>query len=301
MPLVDNYRLRERTDESMEFNTLIVDRYGRDDLIGRITLNRPEKINALSSELLNELETVLGAMAKDDTIRVIVIRGSGRGFGAGYDLAGPPPSYSGSTPPNWKYRLSPHRADLQDGSRRQMFMFNLPKVIIAQVHGYCLAGSCEYAMMADLIIAAEDAKIGHPGIRGLGHPRNSCIWPMVIGMRKAKELMYTGDTISGIEAAEIGMVNKAVPLDKLEEEVTTLAERIGNQSPDALAVHKEAMNRWYQAMGMEASVMSASDYDFVYQYTQSAIDLKKKIREEGLKEAFTWRDTPYMDLRGSRK
>lgn len=285
----------------MDFNTIIVDRYGRDDLIGRVTLNRPEKINALSAELLRELETALGIMAKDDTIRVIVIRGSGRGFGAGYDLGGAPPSYGGSAPPNWKYRLSPHRAHLQDGSRRQMFIFNLPKVIIAQVHGYCLAGSCEYAMMSDLVIAAEDAKIGHPGIRGLGHPRNSCIWPMVIGMRKAKELMYTGDTISGIEAAEIGMINKAVPLDKLEEEVTVLAERIGNQSPDALAIHKEAMNRWYQAMGMEASVMSAADYDYVYQHTQSAIDLQKKIREEGLKEAFTWRDTPYMDLRGSRK
>ena len=285
----------------MEFNTLIVDRYGRDDLIGRITLNRPEKINALSAELLQELETALGAMAKDDTIRVIVIRGSGRGFGAGYDLAGGgPPSYGG-TPPNWKYGLSPARADLQDGARRQMFIFNLPKVIIAQVHGYCLAGSCEYAMMADLVIAAEDAKIGHPGIRGLGHPRNSCIWPMVIGMRKAKELMYTGDAISGIEAAEIGMINKAVPRDKLEEEVTRLAERIGNQTPDALAVHKEAMNRWYQAMGMESSVMAAADYDYVYQHTQSARDLSTKIREEGLKEAFTWRDTPYMDLRGSKK
>ena len=182
-----------------------------------------------------------------------------------------------------------------------MFIFNLPKVIIAQVHGYCLAGSCEYAMMADLVIAAEDAKIGHPGIRGLGHPRNSCIWPMVIGMRKAKELMYTGDAISGIEAAEIGMINKAVPRDKLEEEVTRLAERIGNQTPDALAVHKEAMNRWYQAMGMESSVMAAADYDYVYQHTQSARDLSTKIREEGLKEAFTWRDTPYMDLRGSKK
>jgi len=284
----------------MDYNTIIVDRYGRDDIIGRITLNRPEKINALSPELLRELETALGIMAKDDTIRVIVLRGAGRGFGAGYDLGGASPAYGG-TPPNWKYRLSPHRADLQDGSRRQMFIFNLPKVVIAQVHGYCLAGSCEYAMMTDLIVAAEDAKIGHPGIRGLGHPRNSCIWPLVIGMRKAKELMYTGDTISGIEAEQIGMINKAVPLDKLEEEVTRLAERIGLQSPDALAIHKEAMNRWYQAMGMEAAIMSAADYDYIYQHTQSAIDLNKKIREEGLKEAFTWRDTPYMDLRGSKK
>ena len=182
-----------------------------------------------------------------------------------------------------------------------MFLFNLPKVTIAQVHGYCLAGSCEYAMMADLVIAAEDAKIGHPGIRGLGHPRNSCGWPIIMGMRKAKELMYTGDVISGTEAAEYGMINRAVPSDKLEEEVTKLAERIANQASDSLAVQKEAMNRWYQAMGMESSVMAAADYDYIYASTTSAVELRNKIKEVGLKEAFTWRDTPYGDLRGAKK
>lgn len=286
----------------MDYKTLICDRYGTDDRIGRITLSRPEKLNALSAELLSELETALKEMALDDSIRVIVWRGSGRGFGAGYDLS--PPSPSQNSRPKPATRPSPltaERLDLQEGARRQMFIFNLPKVIIAQVHGYCLAGSCEYAMMADLIIAAEDAKIGHPGIRGIGHPRNSCIWPLVIGMRKAKELMYTGDAISGIEAAQIGMVNKAVPAEKLEEEVTYLAERIANQSADALAVHKEAMNRWYQGMGMEASIMSATEYDYVYHHTQSAREFFKKMREEGPKEAFAWRDTPYMDLRGSKK
>jgi enoyl-CoA hydratase len=283
----------------MEFKTIIFDRYGTEDRIGRITLNRPEKLNALSMELLTELEQALRMAAWDDGIRVIVIRGSGRGFGAGYDLT-PPPGGSGSSgrPQAW---LTNSRKNLQEGSRRQMFLFNLPKVTIAQVHGYCLAGSCEYAMMTDLVIAAEDSKIGHPGIRGLGHPRNSCLWPMVLGMRKAKELMYTGDSISGTEAAEIGMINKAVPFDKLEEEVTRLAERIANQSADALAIHKEAMNRWYQAMGMESSIMAAADYDLLYSFTETAANLNAKIREIGLKEAFSWRDTPYEDLRGSKK
>ena len=284
----------------MKLKTLIYDRYGTDNRIGRITLNRPEKVNALSMELLTELEQLLQEVAKDDSVRVIVIRGSGRGFGAGYDLS-PPPASSGDTPPPPKYRsITGQREDLQSGARRQMMIFNLPKVVIAQVHGFCLAGSCEYAMMADLVIAAEDAKIGHPGVRGLGHPRNSCLWPMVLGMRKAKELMYTGDTISGIEAAEIGMINKAVPLENLEEEVARMAERIANQSADALAVHKEAMNRWYQAMGLESSVMAAADYDFVYYYTSHAQEVYGKIREVGLNEALTWRDTPYGDLRGKK-
>jgi len=284
----------------MKLNTLVYDRYGRDNRIGRITLNRPEKLNALNMELLTELEDLLKEIAADDNVRVIVIRGSGRGFGAGYDLSPAPPP-KGDPPPVHKYHsVTGQREDLQSGARRQMMIFNLPKVVIAQVHGYCLAGSCEYAMMADLVIAADNAKIGHPGVRGLGHPRNSCIWPMVIGMRKAKELMYTGDTISGAEAADIGMINKAVPEDKLEEEVTIMAERIANQTADALAVHKEAMNRWYQAMGMESSIMAAADYDFVYYYTQHARELYGRIRDDGLKSALTWRDTPYNDLGGSK-
>lgn len=286
----------------MEYKTLICDRYGTDNRIGRITLNRPEKLNALSEQLLGELEKALEEMAWDDSIRVIVLRGTGRAFGAGYDLsAGPSDRGDRPRPATRPSALTAERLGLQEGARRQMFIFNLPKVIIAQVHGYCLAGSCEYAMMADLIIAAEDAKIGHPGIRGIGHPRNSCIWPLVIGMRKAKELMYTGDAISGIEAERIGMINKAVPADKLEEEVTRLAERIANQTADALAVHKEAMNRWYQAMGMESSIMAATEYDHVYHYTQSARTFFTKMREGGPKEAFTWRDKAYKDLRGSEE
>jgi len=280
----------------MEYNTIAYDRYGTDDRIGRITLNRPEKLNALSQELLEELGHALKEVAYDDDVRVVVLRGAGRGFGAGYDLSG-----SGSASGRKRSIVTVRRQNLQEGARRQMFLFNLPKVTIAQVHGFCLAGSCEYAMMTDLIIAAEDSKIGHPGIRGLGHPRNSCGWPLILGMRKAKELMYTGDTISGTEAAAIGMVNKAVPADKLEEEVTKLAERIANQAPDSLAVQKEAMNRWYQAMGMESSVMAAADYDYIYADTTSAVELRNKMKELGLKEAFTWRDTPYGDLRGTGK
>jgi len=276
----------------MAYNTIIVDRCGENECIGRITLNRPEKLNALSGELLGELESALADAAWDDEIRVIVLRGSGRGFGAGYDLA----QAHGST--QRRSRLTGFRREFQMGARRQLFLFNLPKVTIAQIHGYCLAGSCEYAMMADLVVAAEDARIGHPGIRGLGHPRNTCGWPLIMGMRKTKELLYTGDQISGVEAEACGMINKAVPAAELESEVLQLAQRIANQSADALAVQKEATNRWYQAMGMESSVMAAADYDLLYQSSECAAELQTKIQEEGLKEAFTWRDTRYGDLRG---
>jgi enoyl-CoA hydratase len=285
----------------MDYETIIVDRYGTDNRIGLITLNRPDKLNSLSKQLLNELEHGLKSMATDDRIRVIVIRGSGRGFGAGYDQTPAPDGRDNSDDAPIRGFLTGARKDLQEGAKRQMYIFNMPKVVIAQVHGYCLAGSCEYAMMADLVVAAEDARIGHPGVRGLGHPRNSCLWPMVIGMRKAKELMYTGDTLSGTEAAEIGMINKAVPEEKLEEEVTFLADRIANQTADSLAVHKEALNRWYQAMGMESSIMAAADYDLMYYFSGSAKAFNEKVQEVGMKEAFTWRDTPYKDGRSKSK
>jgi len=279
----------------MDYRTLLIDRYGTENRLGRITLNRPAKLNTLSGELLAELEDALKTMAQDPGIRVIIIRGAGRGFGAGYDLNPPP----GTPPVPPQDRFTRMRFNLQDGARLQMYLWNLPKITIAQVHGYCLAGSCEYAMMCDLVIAAEDAIIGHPGIRGLGHPRNSCFWPVIIGIRKTKELMYTGDQISGTEAAAMGMINRAVPAAALEQAVTALAERIAIQSADSLAIHKEALNRWWQTMGIEGAVRAAADYDGYYQMTQQAALFNQKVRELGVKAAFEWRDKPYGDLRGS--
>jgi enoyl-CoA hydratase len=118
-------------------------------------------------------------------------------------------------------------------------------------------------------------------------------------MRKSKELMYTGDQISGREAEQIGMINYAVPAEKLEEEVTRMAERIANQTADSLAIHKEALNRWWQSMGIEGAARAAADFDGQYQMTEQAQLFNAKIREVGLKNALTWRDTPYGDLRGT--
>ncbi|MBI4302574.1 MAG: hypothetical protein HY664_08205, partial [Chloroflexi bacterium] len=225
----------------------------------------------------------------------------GRGFGAGYDISG------SGTPGTRRARLGepgalgPARWGMHDGARRQLFLWHLPKVTIAQVHGYCLAGSCEYAMMCDLVIAAEDAIIGHPAVRAMGHPRNSCIWPLLIGMRKSKELLYTGRQISGIEAEQIGMINKAVPADKVEEEVNRWAEMIAHQSADALAIHKETLNRWWQNMGIESSIRSSSDYDLMYQLSEQGIAWREKIQQEGMKAALAWRDGPYNDLRGKSR
>ena len=151
-----------------------------------------------------------------------------------------------------------------------MYFWNMDKVTIAQVHGYALAGGCELCMMADLVVAAEDAQMGHPGLRGLGTSRTGLIWPLVIGMRKCKELMYTGENISGLEAEECGMANYAWPIDELDARTIAFADRIAVQSADHLAILKVNANRFYENMGIYSSVRSSTDLDAAGQFTESS-------------------------------
>jgi enoyl-CoA hydratase/carnithine racemase len=290
-----------------DYNTLLYEKLGTENRIARITLNRPEKMNSISQELMEELMAACTEAEFDSDVRVVVVRGAGRTFSAGYDLT---PSGRTRVPyPSMqtdRRLISNMRYMLLKGAEYQLRFWNLSKVTIAQVHGYAIAGGCEWAMMADIVIAADDAKFGHPGTRGLGTPRNGYIWPLVIGMRKAKELMYTGDSISGVEAERIGMINAAVPADQLEAEVTRRAERIAIQAGDSLAIHKHMLNRFYENMGIYSSVRAAADFDATYQYTNQAYNWQDAVKESfgkgaGLKDALAWRDGPYADYRSGQK
>ena len=174
-----------------------------------------------------------------------------------------------------------------------MYFWNMAKVTIAQVHGYAIAGGCELAMMADLVTAADDAQFGHPGLRGLGTSRTGVIWPLVIGMRKAKELYYTGENITGTEAEECEMINYAWPMDQLEDRTIAFADRIANMSADHLAILKVNANRFYENMGIYSSVRSSTDLDAAGQMTEYSMQWQDKMREEGLKGALSWRDGPF--------
>ncbi len=293
---------------SRTFNNLELDRVGTDDRVGRITLNRPEKMNSLSQELLFELNDALHDYEADDGIRVIIIKGAGRTFSAGYDLT---PARGGADGVVRRHKAVDEkgrrlmmgiRTGMQQITDIQMYFWNMAKVTVAQVHGYALAGGCELAMMADLVTAAEDAQLGHPGVRGLGVARNGVIWPLVIGMRKAKELYYTGQSITGTEAERIGMVNYAFPAAQLEERTIAFADRVANLSADHLAVLKLNMNRFYENMGIYSSVRSSTDLDAAGQFTQQSYAWQDRVREAaqsggGLKEALDWRDGPYRDYR----
>ncbi|MGB4863990.1 MAG: enoyl-CoA hydratase-related protein [Tepidiformaceae bacterium] len=286
------------------FEHIEIDRVGTDGRVARITLNRPEKMNSLSQELLFEFWDALHDLEADDSARVIIVRGAGRTFSAGYDLT---PARGGADGVVRRYKgvddqkrrlLMGTRTGMQQITDIHMYFWNMAKVTIAQVHGYALAGGCELAMMADLVVAAEDAQLGHPGLRGLGTSRTGVIWPLVIGMRKAKELYYTGDSISGTEAERIGMVNYAWPKEDLESNTIGLADRLANANADHLAILKLNMNRFYENMGIYSSVRSSTDMDAMGQMTSFSYAWQDKMRESteagtGLKGALDWREGMY--------
>jgi len=292
----------------MTFENLLVDRAGTDGRVARITLNRPEKMNSLSQELLYELWDCLHDLEADDSARVIILKGAGRTFSAGYDLA---PARGGADAVVRRYRqvdgerrrlMMGIRTGMQQVADIHMYFWNMSRITIAQVHGYALAGGCELAMMADLVTAADDAQLGHPGLRGLGTSRTGVIWPLVIGMRKAKELYYTGDSVTGAEAERIGVINYAFPKDELDDRTVALADRIANLTADHLAILKLNMNRFYENMGIYSSVRSSTDLDAAAQFTGQSYLWQDKMRESreagtGLKAALDWRDGPYRDYR----
>ena len=191
--------------------------------IRRIALNRPDKRNALSNALRAELFDALRKADVDTSIGAIIIRGNGKCFSAGYDLAQAP----GEPLPR---HISPGEGiwprHLVDG---WFEMWDMATPVIAQVHGYCLAGGTELATACDLVYVAEDAQIGYPPVRSMSTP-DTAYHPWLMGMRRAMELMLTGDSISGIEAVQYGFANRAFPADKLEEEVAELGAPRGEDS-----------------------------------------------------------------------
>mgnify|MGYP001168971362 FL=1 len=285
----------------LEFENLLIDRLGTDERIARITLNRPEKMNALSQELLFELRDALELLESDDSARVIILKGAGRTFSAGYDLTPAEKTGEDAIARQFKTHDDSNRRlwqGIRGGMQRitniHMYYWNIQKITIAQVHGFAIAGGCELSMMSDLVTADKAARFGHPGLRFAGS-RTSMILPLIIGMRKAKELFYTGENISGEEAANIGLINYAWDINDLEDKTIALADRIANLPADHLAMLKIHINRFYENMGIYSSVHSSTDLDAAGLYTSQSYMWADKMQNEGFKEALAWRDGPYQD------
>lgn len=275
----------------MEYTKIIVD--DPRPYVRRITLNRPEKRNPLSNELRTELFTALEAADTDPEVRVTIIRGAGSCFSAGYDLASNvakgQPFYTAGGLGNWPRHVV-------EGFFN---MWDMAKPIIAQVHGYCLAGGTELATACDLVYVAEDAKIGYPVVRSISPPDNQ-FYPWIVGLRRAMELMLTGDHMSGLEAVECGFANRAFPEADLEDNVLRIAERVAKVPSDLQQINKRAVHRQMDAMGIRAGIRAGTEMQQLATYTATTQAHLQELRK-GLTAALSKRDSDFGDYRTSSK
>jgi enoyl-CoA hydratase len=262
-----------------EMETVILERRGK---IGLLTLNRPNKLNTISDGILNDLYAGVTELDNDEEIRVIIIKGAGRAFCAGYDLS--PREKPFTTILDW-------RNHAQHGGRLMFSVWNCKKPVICQIHGYCLGGGCDLAMVCDFTIAGENTMIGEPEIQFNSAPPFG-IMPYVLGMKKTKALLLTGDRITATEAERIGLITAVVPDDKLDEEVMALAKKLMKVPVPAMRLNKEAINRSYEMAGFTSSIHYGENIfaTILMSETPEAAKFFEVANKEGLAAAFKWRD-----------
>lgn len=273
--------------EAKSYETILVDRPR--DHIQRITLNRPDKRNALNNTLRTEILDCLTEADQNPEIHASILRGAGKCFCAGYDLGSDnrvdQPYYTPEGLGQWPRHVI-------EGSFR---IWDLAKPVIAQVHGYCLAGGSELATACDLVYVAEDAQIGYPPVR-LMSPPDMQFHPWLMGMRDAMEHMLTGDSINGIEAAQSGFANRAVPADELENFVLDRAERVAKVPTDIQQINKRSVHRAMEIKGLRAAIRSGTEMQALAFQTES---FKEYIQEfkKGVSHALNVRDKKFGDYR----
>jgi enoyl-CoA hydratase len=262
----------------------------------RIVLNRPEKHNAISTRMHAGLHQALWDADEDPEIHAIVIKGAGQSFCAGFDLSGYESSPQHPTPGRRRDTLDDDIWEIERGQRRDIAPFDVHKPVIAQVHGHCLAGGTVMALFCDMLICAEDASIGFPPSRDLG-ATPSMMWLYHVGPQWAKRLLLTGDTLSGADAARIGLALKAVPADLLEAEVEQLLDRLTKIDHHLLAANKRIVNLGLELMGARTLQRLAAENDARAHLAPGTKAYFERVGEHGLREAFKRRDAEFGDGR----
>jgi enoyl-CoA hydratase len=252
----------------------------------RLTLNRPAKLNALSGELVTALDAAIEAAGADPDVRVVVIEGAGRAFSSGYDLTEEAEGAIAG-PVAWREALA---VDVAATLR----ILDCPKPVIAQVHGYALAGGLELAMACDLVVAAEGTRFGEPEIR-YGSAPVTLLMPFLIGQKRTRELLLTGDLIDAVEAERIGLINRVVPAERLAAEVEALADRLARTPPEVMGPTKRMLNRAMDASGFRLAVEAGLDLGAIVNAadTPEQREWDAIVRRDGLKAALVWRDRRY--------
>jgi enoyl-CoA hydratase len=279
----------------MPYETLL---YDVSDALATITLNRPEALNTIVPPMPDEVEAAVYRAVGDPAVKVIVLRGAGRAFCAGYDFGGgfhhwdeglttdgawdPGKDFVAATAPS----LSP--------TQKFMSVWRSPKPVIAQVHGWCVGGGSDFALCADLVIASEDARIGTPYSRMWG-AYLSGLWLYRLGLTRAKEYALTGRPLSGNEAAEVGLINAAVPFDRLEAEVHDTALRLASLPAPQLAAMKLIVNQAYENMGLASTQTLGPILDGLMRNTPDARRFIETAERDGVQAVIAQRDRPFGD------
>ena len=271
----------------MDYSVILVDDPAPQ--LRRITMNRPEKRNALNHALRGEVLNALQEGDADLDVRVQIVRGAGKCFSAGYELGGGNegqelPFYTPGGDGHWPRHVT----------TGWMGIWDLAKPVIAQVHGYCLAGGSELATGCDLVYVAEDAQIGYPAVR-FGVP-DMHFHSWLVGMRMAMEMMVTGDSISGTEAARLGWATRAYPAALLEERVIAMAKRIATLPPDLVQLNKRAVHRQMEIMGFRTALRAGTEICALGTHQKSFHEFIGRMRQ-GLTQALQDRDAPFGDYR----
>jgi enoyl-CoA hydratase len=288
--------MAETNDEesALSFETLLYDTAGP---VATITLNRPDRLNTIVPPMPEEFEAAIRAATVDQSVKVIVVRGAGRSFCAGYDFAGGFHHWDemlttdGRWDPGKDFALA---ASPYAPTQRFMSMWRTPKPVIAQVHGWCVGGGSDLALCADLIIAAEDAQIGTPYSRVWGCYLSG-MWVYRLGLAKAKEHALTGKPLSGREAADVELINRAVPFDQLETTVAEQARQLAAIPSSQLAAMKLIVNQAYENMGLHATQTLGPILDGLMRNTPDGLAFVERAAADGVRAATEQRDALFGD------
>ncbi len=266
----------------MSFETI---QYETDGPLALLSLNRPEKLNAINQKMVAELNRALDLAEADVSVRAIVLDGQGRAFSAGFDL-----DLAGDGTD--EIDVGALRKELEDDFNIIMRFWESPKTTIAAVHGYCLGSAMEMAVACDITVAAEGCRFGAPEVR-FGSGIVALLLPWFIGPKRAKELLLTGDDdVSAEQAREYGLVNRVVPIDKLLSEARDIATQIASNDDLAVRTTKQAINRSYDIAGMREALFQALELDIVIEATETddSREFNRILRDEGTRAAIAWRD-----------
>jgi enoyl-CoA hydratase len=270
--------------------------YDAADGVATLTLNRPDRLNTIVPELIADLRAGLERAWGEDEVRAIRLRGAGRVFCAGYDIDWGSESMSGEG------AVWDPIADYQGMSRfvdAYMELWRSPKPVIAQVHGFCVGGGTDFALCSDLLVCAEDCRIGYPPARVWGSPTTS-MWVYRLGLERTKRLLLTGDALDGRTAAEWGLASEAVPADELDDAALALARRVAQLPSNQLHMMKLLVNQAYEQMGLRVTQLIGTLLDGSARHTPEGVAFTRAALED-VRRAVADRDGPFGDYGQERR